>query len=92
MSDEKMYLVTYEYRTSDMEDIDKVIVSEEEVRKLGDDTRKAHATVVESKYYLRQDRGDWEEEYGNNEEAYEDRAAERRDNDGDEYARWCGEG
>lgn len=72
MSDEKMYLVTYEYRTGDMEDMDKVIFSEEDVRKFGDDTRKNHAHLVDSQYYLRQDREDWEEEYGHLEYAFDD--------------------
>jgi len=72
MSDEKMYLVTYEYRTGDMEDMDKVIFSEEDVRKFGDDKRKNHAHLVDSQYYLRQDREDWEEEHDHLEYAFDD--------------------
>ena len=72
MSDEKMYLVTYEYRTGDMEDMDKVIFSEEDVKKFGDDTRKNHAHLVDSQYSLSQHREDWEGEHNHLEYAYDD--------------------
>tara|TARA_R110002012_G_scaffold106893_2_gene248478 strand:- start:5035 stop:5361 length:327 start_codon:yes stop_codon:yes gene_type:complete len=72
MSDEKMYLVTYRFRSGDMEDVDKVIFSEEDVRKFGDNTRKNHAHLVDSQYYLWQDRHDWEEEHGHLEYAFDD--------------------
>ena len=67
-----MYLVTYEFRCGEMEDIDKVIFSEEDVKKFGDDTRKNHAHLIDFQYYLRQDREDWEGEHGDVEYAYDD--------------------
>ena len=63
MSEEELFLVTFELRHGDYSDIDKIIISKEERYKYGEDSEKNHAHLIDFQYTLRQDE-DWKEEWG----------------------------